>query len=135
MAVLLLSCSRMHPSRPADHALTPSPVPTWPNYSALDYDKPGHPPITGAEIALIHKTLSLLRPCQAVQLRYAFPKNRKNAVALFFDNPGEPNVLWNVNAVYSRAEGFEDAVPFDSQPFPKDAGTAREVQSQGCAKP
>lgn len=135
MAMALLSCSKTHASTSVALIVTPSPVPTLPTYLALAYDRRGHPPLTAAEIALIRRTLSLLRPCQAQQLRYAFPTNRKNTVALFFNDPEpaiEPHVLWTFNDVYSRAEGFEDPVPYDSQPPPKDIGTAREVQSQEC---
>jgi hypothetical protein len=90
----------------------PSPQPLWPSYAALDYDKPGHPTLTSQQVKLIRKTLALLRPCQAVQVRYAFPDWRgyptapKNTIALFLDSPYpgfEPHVLWTYNDYYDRA--------------------------------
>ena len=140
--VLIVGCSKARTSA-ASAIGTPSPAPTWPSYSALGYDKPGHPTLTSQQVKLIRKTLALLRPCQAVQLRYAFPDWRggyppKNTMVLFFDSPYpgfEPHVLWTYNSDYDRAEGREFPVPYDNQSPPKGQGTAYEVQSEGCATP
>lgn len=147
--VLIVGCSKARTST-ATAIGTPSPAPTWPSYSALGYDKPGHPTLTSQQVKLIRKTLVLLRPCQAVQLRYAFPDWRgyatspdpKYTMALFFESPYArlypgfvPHVLWTYNGYYNRAEGREDPVPYDTQPPPKWIGTAYEVQSEGCATP
>jgi hypothetical protein len=144
-AVLIVGCSKARTSA-ASAIGTPSPAPTWPSYSALGYDKPGHPTLTSQQVKLIRKTLALLKPCRAVQLRYAFPDWRgyatspdpKNTMVLFFDSPYpgfEPHVLWTYNGYYDRTEGLEHAVPYDTQPPPKWIGTAYEVQSEGCATP
>jgi hypothetical protein len=116
--------------------VTPFPTaPPWPSYIAGDYDKPGHPDLTKKQAALIRYTLSLLRPCQAALLRYAFPDGSPHVMVLFFQ-PSDaalwPHVLWTGNFFYKPDEG--KAIPGASGgvPIPKWFGTAFEVEHQSC---
>jgi len=136
-------CARTHASVASPSAetgiVTPSPAPTWPSYSALGYDRPGHPSLTSQQAKLIRKTLALLKPCQAAQLRYAFPDWRYSTnsrdVVLYFDyaNPAvQPHVLWTYNEYYDRTEGRGFPIPYDNRPGPKGIGTASEVRQKHC---
>lgn len=104
----------------------------WPNYNAQDYQKPGSPTLTSEQTALIQKTLALLKPCQASQLRYAFPEKRipgTDTMILYFEPPenAHPHVLWTKNIEYYVAEGSEYVAHLRGAP-PKGMGTAYEVQ-------
>jgi hypothetical protein len=60
------------------------PSPSWPVYVALDYDKPGHPRLTDASRSKIRFVLRNVRPCQRSSVRYAFPGDPDEPIAVFF---------------------------------------------------
>lgn len=136
MIILTAGCSKAHAGPAA--AASPSPASTWPSYPASEYERSDHPGLTSTQVALIRKTLSLLKACQAVQLRYAFPSNDQKSMVLFFDSPQAgfvPHVLWTYNIYYNRASGLAQPASYDANPAPKWLGTASEVKAQSCATP
>jgi hypothetical protein len=120
----------------------PSPAPTtaiWPSYAATEYDKRGQPALTRKQLALIRYTLSLLKPCQAALLRYAFPNWRywgspRGEMVLFFqprDTSSWPNVLWSQGLGYKADVGQEFAESAGMRSA-KGQGSAYEVVHQSC---
>jgi hypothetical protein len=139
MAAALAACHRGSSDQTAymRSIHLPSPAPSlaaWPTYVATDYDKRGHPALTKKQAALIRYTLSLLKPCQAALLRYAFPNNFPGMV-LFFQ-PSDPStwpyVLWTKHLGYKPTEGEAFPMPDADWPIPKWKGTAYEVVHQSC---
>jgi hypothetical protein len=123
-----VGCAR---AQTAHSAPTASP---WPSYLAKDYDKPGHPALTSRQVALIRKTLALVRPCQVAVLLYAFPENivPNYRMVLFFRSPnGWPHALWTDNMYYKEVEG--KVFPGASGPYnPDPNGIRYEVEHTGC---
>jgi hypothetical protein len=135
-----INCSRSQGSESAGAPATPLATtdPGWPSYPALDYARPGHPNLTSSQVALIRKTLALVKPCQAAQLRYAFPSNGypSGEMLLFFETfKGVPHALWTTNVFYKPDEGQEFPVPYGNMEPPNGQGTAYEAQHQSCTPP
>jgi hypothetical protein len=129
--LIAVGCVR---AQPAQNASGPD---EWPSYWAQDYENPGHPTLTRSEVALIRKTLALLKPCQAAQLRYAFPRGYPaiHKMVLFFwsrDPSMQPHVLWSYNGYYTPSEGVEVSDPWSGKGVPTDLGGAYEVQHHDC---
>jgi hypothetical protein len=57
-------------SEPALSAVAVSPG-ALRDYAAVDYDKPGHPPLAPTELASIRSALARVKPCQRTLVRYA----------------------------------------------------------------
>lgn len=97
-----------------DYIFHPSPTPPTPlrrpSYLAKDLGRLGQPTITQRQAALIRRTLSLVKPCQADMLRYAFPSNAGTdfPFVLFFQGafPFEAtHALWTHNMFYNPRTG------------------------------
>lgn len=116
---------------------TPSPVPTPGRFQALEYQKPGQPPLTAAQVALIHKTLAVIKPCQRALLRYSFDNGdpSRKTIDLYFepDDPREPSVhvLWERDLYYFFEEGRAHAVPFADEPSP-DWSIRADITNNPC---
>jgi hypothetical protein len=138
--IAAINCSRSQERESASASATPlvTTDPGWPNYPAFEYAKPGHPNLASSQAALIRKTLALLKPCQAAQLRYAFPSNGypSGEMVLFFETfKSVPHVLWTTNVFYKPEEGEESPVPYGDMEPPNGQGTAYEVRHQPCTPP
>jgi hypothetical protein len=86
-------------------------------------------------VALIRKTLALLRPCQIAQLRYAFPRDRPDYMVLFFFTTDPlhsyPAVLWTYSGSYDQAEGALISLPDDTSE-PDDDYLTNMMQQHPC---
>jgi len=79
----------------------------------MDYDKPGHPPLTPNEVASIRSALARVKPCQRTLVRYAFPANTGlMSFVLFF----EPHDGGNVSHIFGETNMLYS--PWDGQVFP-----------------
>jgi len=112
---------------------SPSPRP-WPSYSAEDYRTLHNVKLSGTEITLIRKTLSLTKPCQRPFLRFAFPSDggAEFPFVLFFQGaaPFEAiHALWTNNMWYDPHDGRIFAM---SGSNPKWNGIRFEVDHTGC---
>jgi hypothetical protein len=107
----------------------------WPSYWAQLYQDPGHPTLTRSQVALIRKTLVLLKPCQIAQLRYAFPRDSGLDFVLYFFSKDplhfQPAVLWSYDADYDQVEGGVISLPGDASE-PDDDYLTTVVQKQPC---
>lgn len=105
-------CSRGTASAQGSPASTPSRADTsWPNYAAVDYDKPGHPMLTPHEVASIRSALGRVKPCQRTLVRYAFPANASSwhgwpSFVLFFQTDGGgAHIFENAGTMYLTMSG------------------------------
>jgi uncharacterized repeat protein (TIGR03803 family) len=115
-------------------AFTAAPTQTpQPTYLAVDYGKAGQPALAPRERTLVRATLAVVKPCQRVLLRYAFPENAEpdTRMVLFFAEPGKPifdaHVLWQTNLLYN--EGAVVAAP--GPPIPGDI--RNDIADTPCA--
>jgi hypothetical protein len=98
--------NRLKQSTNAPHA---SPV----AYSAVSYDKPGHPKLGAADVAKIRAVLAATPMQHKLQLMYAFPATGLQLltggshVVLFFEDegPGAPTVQGEKGLHYDELDG------------------------------
>lgn len=81
----------------------------WPIYPAANYQSAHDSSLTSGDVALIRKTLTLVKPCQRATLTYAFPSNPRSARFVLFlrnsDTPW-PHVLWTQNMFFKPDSGL-----------------------------
>ena len=121
---------RNYTFHPPARVTTPPP---WPSFSAEDY-RTFHGKLDRSEVALIRKTLSLVKPCQRSLVRFAFPSDGGTdfPFVVFFQGsaPFEAtHALWTHNMFYDPHNG--DIVA-GSGPVPKWNGIQFEVNRVGC---
>lgn len=116
VTALLLICSRGTACAQGSPAPSPSSAHTrWPNYAAVDYDKPGHPTLTPEEVASIRSALARVKHCQRTLVRYAFPANasswhgRPSFVLFFQTDGGGAHIFENAGELYFTISG--DLIP------------------------
>jgi anaerobic selenocysteine-containing dehydrogenase len=117
---------------PPPRFVLPSPSPTWPSYLAEDYRAFHKRTLTRSEVAMIHKTLAQLEPCQRPMLRYTFPADGDvQEFALFLQTPTTawPHVLWTNNLYLHPDTGQVTAAP---GPVPPWHGLRYDVAHTPC---
>lgn len=114
---------------------SPAPTPSsahnrWPNYAAVDYDKPGHPTLTPDEVARIRSALARVKPCQRTLVRYAFPANASSwhgwpSFVLFFQTDGGGvHIFENAGTLYLPMSG-------DLYPTSNDDPVSEQIEKFG----
>jgi hypothetical protein len=109
---------------------SPAPGPTWPNYEAIDYGKPGQPDLNAEEAAKLVLILRKVKPCQRRFVRYAFPNDGGLQLAVYFEYNATPDpqgvsfthVLEDPYAYYAPVTGETHVGPIgadDSEGFPQ----------------
>lgn len=118
--------------------VTPTPAVPWGRFVALDFQKPGQPKLTAAQVALIRKTLAVVKPCQQSLLRYSFDNGDPSGkmIDLYFEPTDDPtassvHVLWQGDLYYRFEEGSAFAEPFDGQSTP-DWSIAKDIRDTPC---
>jgi hypothetical protein len=103
---------------PGATLVTPTPPAPWGTFVALDYDKPGHPKLTPDAIALIRKTLAVVKPCQRQMLSYSFDEDDPSGttIALYFTPSG--HVLWQQNWYWESELNRAHPLSWDTQRTP-----------------
>ncbi len=104
------------PSEPALSAIAVRPS-TLPEYSAVDYDKPGHPALTPSEKAGIRSTLARVKPCQRTLVRYAFPESRLPFVIFFQPESGQGAAVFGEPRTYYLIVDGEVVTASPTDPF------------------
>lgn len=137
-ALIVASCSKASQSGPqsfANYAFHPSPSATWPSFPAQDYRTSSGHSLRNSDVALIRKTLALIKPCQRAILRYAFPSNPEVVrFVLFFQTAILwPHVLWTRNLYFKRDVGEVFALS-GNLPFSEDNIRFEIENTQACGK-
>jgi hypothetical protein len=132
---LVLGCAhRIGNAQFANYKFRPPPsTPTWPSFLAEDYRTFHKRTLTRGEVALIRKTLALVKPCQRALLRFAFSSNRDVlSFVLFFQTPYGAgfHVLWTSNMYFKPEDGTVFPV---SGPIPPWHGIRYDVEHTTCA--
>jgi hypothetical protein len=100
-----------------------TPMAPWPSYLAEDYREYHNFRLSSSQVALVRKTLALVKPCQRAILRYAFPSNPDGVrfVLFFATSAGAwPHVLWT-NRVYFKVDSGEVFPMSGSFTFPENS--------------
>ena len=123
------------PAQFRNYTFHPSPSPPpWPSFSVDEYRTFHKVTLSGGELSLIRKTLSLVKPCQRPFLRFAFPSDggTEFPLVLFFQGsaPFEAiHALWTNNMFYDPHDGRILPMSGDN---PKWNGIQFEVDHTGC---
>jgi hypothetical protein len=127
--------NQVGPAQFRKYTFRPSPSPPpWPSFVAEDYRRFRKINLSNSELALIHKTLALVKQCQRAFLRFAFPSDggTEFPFALFFQG-SEPfeatHALWTNNMFYDPHDG---RIFPGSGDLPKWNGISFEVNNLGC---
>lgn len=112
---LITGCAKSHngnqvgPEQFVRYTIGPKPTPTitWPTFLAEDYREFSGRTLTPSEVALIRKTLALVKPCQRPLLRFAFPPNGDTTFVLYFQSADGNafHVLWTRNLYFRPDDG------------------------------
>lgn len=93
----------------ANYQFHASSVAKWPIYLAKDYQSSPNRSLTSGDVALIRKTLTLVKPCQRATLTYAFPSSPRTVRFVLFlpnTNTAWPHVLWTQNKFFKPDSGL-----------------------------
>jgi hypothetical protein len=114
--------------------VTPTAAVPWGRFLALDYKQPGQPKLTASEVALIHKALELVKPCQQQRLKYSFDNADPtgNTIDLYFE-PSDPRqetaaIFWTGDYYYVD-QGRAVPLPQSSAPIP---GVSKPLADYPC---
>jgi hypothetical protein len=135
-AALLTACANRSRTAQAFAHYTfhaPTPTPTSPSFSAEDYRLFHKKTLTPSEVAMIRKTLALVKPCQRPLLRFAFPSDGDPdfPFVLFFAGNSWPHVLWSNNVYFKTEEGTIFAGASGDAPIPR-RGIRYDVDHETC---
>jgi len=104
----------------------------------MDYDKPGHPSLTLAEMSLIQRTLERVKPCQRRLVRYGLLGSDMDHIVLFFAvGPHRgTHPFYTTNQVYFPDRGYSIATPDNGQVAQlKRDGIQWDIDHEPCPSP
>lgn len=118
----------------------------WPSYAVVDYQRAGHPNLSGDELSQLRAVLARVRPCQRALLRYAFPKNAWSTASsflIYFDGPGystgsygQGRWVFGTDAFYEPSEGTAApiVVPHGGHQNIADVEVSDQIAHGACPK-